>query len=103
MDTATGATLPPAARSGAPHPGMGFKQFVAIVAAMMAAVAIGAYPSMEACLAAWVVPLLGPPEPPDPALVAAYDDLFPAYLAARRGLAPAWAALARRPLPGDAP
>lgn len=40
MDTATGATAPPAARGGAPHPGMGFKQFVAIVAAMMAANAL---------------------------------------------------------------
>ena len=64
---------------------------------MMAAVAIGAYPTMEACIAEWVVPLLGSPEPPDPALVHAYDGLFPAYLAARRGLAPAWGLLAHRP------
>lgn len=69
--------------------------------AMMAAVAIGAYPSMDACIAEWVVPLLGPPEAPDPALAAAYDGLFPAYLAARRGLAPAWGLLAGRggPMP----
>ena len=40
MDTAAGATVPPVARSGAPHPGMGFKQFVAIIAAMMAANAL---------------------------------------------------------------
>jgi erythritol kinase len=72
-------------------------------AAMMAAVAIGAYPSMEACIAEWVVPLLGTPEPPDPALVASYDGLFPAYLAARRGLAPAWAALTQRPTAGNDP
>ena len=71
-------------------------------AAMMAAVAIGAYPSMEACIGEWVAPLLGGPEPPDPALAATYDSLFPAYLAARRGLSPAWAALALRST-GDAP
>jgi erythritol kinase len=63
-------------------------------AAMMAAVAIGAYPSMEACIAEWVTPLLGAPEGPDPALAAAYDRMFPAFTAARRGLVPAWAALA---------
>lgn len=63
-------------------------------AAMMAAVAIGAYPDMHACIAEWVTPLLGPAEAPDPALVAAYDRLFPAFTAARRGLVPAWDALA---------
>ena len=63
-------------------------------AAMMAAVAIGAYPTMDACVAEWVTPLLGAPEPPDPALVAAYDRIFPAFTAARHGMAPAWAALA---------
>ena len=39
-------------------------------AAMMAAVAIGAYPTMDACIASWVTPLLGPAEAPDPELVA---------------------------------
>lgn len=63
-------------------------------AAMMAAVAIGAYPDMHACVAEWVTPLLGPAEAPDPALAAAYDRLFPAFTAARRGLVPAWDALA---------
>ena len=50
-----------------------------------------------------------PPEPPDPALVAAYDGLFPAYLAARRGLAARLGALLaqpparrRRPMTGPA-
>jgi erythritol kinase len=65
-------------------------------AAMMAAVAIGAYPSMDACIARWVTPLLGPAEPPDPALVAVYDRLFPPYVQARRALAPVWRALAAR-------
>lgn len=63
-------------------------------AAMMAAVAIGAYPDMRACIADWVTPLLGAPEPPDPALVATYDRLFPAFLAARTASPPVWAALA---------
>ena len=63
-------------------------------AAMMAAVAIGAYPDMDACVAEWVTPLLSPAEAPDPALVAIYDRLFAAYAAARRGLGPAWDLLA---------
>lgn len=47
-------------------------------AAMMAAVAIGAYPDMQACIAEWVTPLLGcQAEPPDPRLAAAYDGIFP--------------------------
>ncbi|KGJ03901.1 erythritol kinase [Paracoccus halophilus] len=62
-------------------------------AAMMAAVAIGAYPDMQSCIAEWVTPLLGRPEPPDPGLVAAYDRLFPAFTAARQALPPAWDAL----------
>jgi erythritol kinase (D-erythritol 1-phosphate-forming) len=63
-------------------------------AAMMAAVAIGAYPSMDACIAEWVTPLLGPQEALDPELVSVYDRLFPAYLASRRGLVAAWDLLA---------
>lgn len=63
-------------------------------AAMTAAVAVGAYPSMEACIAEWVTPLLGAPEQPDPELVRTYDRLFPAYAEARRALVPVWEALA---------
>ena len=63
-------------------------------AAMMAAVAIGAYPTMDACVADWVTPLLGPAEAPDSALGAAYDRIYPAFLEARRGLVEAWDALA---------
>jgi erythritol kinase (D-erythritol 1-phosphate-forming) len=59
-------------------------------AAMMAAVAIGAYPDMHACVAEWVSPLIGPAEGPDPELVSVYERLFPAYLSARRSLVPAW-------------
>ncbi len=65
-------------------------------AAMMAAVAVGAYPSMDACIAEWVTPLLGAAEAPDPALVGVYERLFPAYVQARGALAPVWAALAER-------
>ncbi len=72
-------------------------------AAMMAAVAIGAHADMASCIESWVTPLLGEAEAPDPALVAAYDRLFPAFTAARRGLAPAWDALAtaRHAVQGD--
>ena len=59
-------------------------------AAMMAAVAIGAYPSMDACIAAWVTPLLGAAEVPDPDLVRTYERMFDTYGTARRALAPVW-------------
>ncbi len=65
-------------------------------AAMMAAVAIGAYPDMEACIAEWVVPLLGASEAPDPALTKTYARLFPVYAGARRALEPTWSAMAEQ-------
>jgi erythritol kinase len=49
---------------------------------------------MAECAAAWATPLLGPAEPPDPSLAAAYAALFPAYLDARRALPPIWHRLA---------
>lgn len=63
-------------------------------AAMMAAVAIGAYPDMESCVGEWVTPLLGAAEMPDPDLVAAYEALFPAFTSSRRALPPVWEILA---------
>ena len=51
---------------------------------------------MDACIAEWVTPLLGPAEAPDPELVRIYDRLFPAYVSARGALAPVWDALAAR-------
>jgi erythritol kinase len=63
-------------------------------AAMMAAVATGAYATMADCVAEWVTPLLGPPEAPDPDLVATYGALFPVYAGARRALVPVWEGLA---------
>ena len=62
--------------------------------AMMAAVAIGAYDTMDACIADWTTPLLGEPEAPDPGLVPVYDTLFTNYRHARDGLAPVWDGLA---------
>lgn len=64
-------------------------------AAMMAAVAIGAYRDMDACIAEWVTPLLRAPEAPDPHLAATYARLFPAFAATRAALPPVWAAMAR--------
>jgi erythritol kinase len=64
-------------------------------AAMIAAVAIGAYPSMDACIGEWVAPLLGASEAPDPALSDTYDRIFPAYLEARRALEPVWDMMAQ--------
>lgn len=63
-------------------------------AAMMAAVAVGLYPDMDACVNEWVLPLLGEAETPDPDLVAASDRIFPAYRRAREALLPTWEALA---------
>lgn len=59
-------------------------------AAMMAAVALGVYPDMEACIAQWVAPLLGELETPDPEPAQLYAQLFPAYRQARQALAPTW-------------
>jgi erythritol kinase len=63
-------------------------------AAMIAALQQGLYPDLDACVAEWVTPLLGPPEAPDPALARAYAPLFDVYLDTRRALAPVWSGLA---------
>ncbi len=71
---------------------------------MMAAVAIGAYPTMDACIAEWVTPLLGEAEAPNADLVRTYRGLFPAYAQARRALVPVWSQLAdQRNAPASAP
>jgi len=64
-------------------------------AAMMAAVALGVYPDMNACIAEWVTPLLGKTETPDPQLTQQYAQLFPAYRKAREALVPTWEETAR--------
>ena len=83
-----------AASVGAPVRVSAREEAGAAGAAMMAAVAIGAYPTMDDCIAAWVTPLLGAPEPPDPDLTRVYARTFPAYVRARNALAPVWEALA---------
>ncbi|WP_279483627.1 carbohydrate kinase [Aureimonas sp. SK2] len=59
-------------------------------AAMMAAVAIKAFPTMDACIETWVTPLLGAPEAPEPGLARRYVGVFDGYRTARQGLAPVW-------------
>ena len=59
-------------------------------AAMIASVSVGAYRDMDAAIAEWVTPTLGPVEQPDPKLVAIYDKLYDAYLHTRGALEPVW-------------
>lgn len=73
------------------------KEAGAAGAAMIAAVAIGAYSSMDACIAEWVTPLLGDLEQPDHKLVQHYEQLFSVYQGTRRSLQPAWDQLAQMP------
>jgi erythritol kinase len=63
-------------------------------AAMMAAVAIGAFSDMASAVAKWVAPTLRDTVQPDPSLKALYDRLFPVYVKARQAMPPVWAALA---------
>ncbi|WP_102960362.1 FGGY-family carbohydrate kinase [Mangrovicella endophytica] len=83
-----------AAVVGAPVRISGREEAGAAGAAMMAAVAVGAYRSMEDCIAEWVTPLLETPEPPDARLAETYGRLFPAYVDARRALEPVWSRMA---------
>ncbi len=64
-------------------------------AAMIAAVAIGAEPDMDGALDRWVTPMLGPPEPPDPGLAAAFDRAYDDFRALRGALRPLWPRLVR--------
>jgi len=65
-------------------------------ASMMAAVAVGAYRSMDDCIADWVTPHLGAAEVPAVADVERMARLFAAYGEIRKGIAPAWSILAGR-------
>lgn len=62
-------------------------------AAMMAAVAVGAFRDMPACIGEWVTPLLGDTEPPDAKLVEIYRAQFGEYVNTRKALTPVWAGL----------
>jgi erythritol kinase len=63
-------------------------------AAMIAAVSIGQYGSMDDCVAEWVSPLLGSAESPDGSLVSTYDTTYPAYVQTWQALRPVWRTLA---------
>lgn len=65
-------------------------------AAMIAAVGLGVYPSMQACCAEWVDPLLGEGEPFEEVLAQRYDGLFASFVGARRALQPVWKSMAGR-------
>ncbi|ESY08352.1 L-xylulose kinase [Mesorhizobium sp. LNJC399B00] len=65
-------------------------------AAMMAAVGLGVYRSMDVCCAEWVTPLLGECDAYDEALSQTYDALFPSFVAARQALHPVWKSMAHR-------
>jgi erythritol kinase len=80
LAAATGASVRVSAREEAGAAG----------AAMMAAVGVGLYSDMDSCIAEWVTPLLGTPEPADAALAGTYEGMYPAYRRAREALAPIW-------------
>jgi erythritol kinase len=71
-------------------------------AAMMAAVAIGAYPDMQAAIGEWVVPHLSPLEAVDPHLATIYERIFPAFAVAHEALTPVWGTLAAARCAADA-
>lgn len=64
-------------------------------AAMIAAVATGAFSGMEACIAAWVTPRLAGADAPDPEEARRMEGLYAAYRLAREALPPVWDDLAR--------
>ena len=63
-------------------------------AAMIAAVCVGLYGSMDDCVAEWVTPLLGEAEPSDPELAAIYEKMVPSYTLAHEALRPVWRSMA---------
>ncbi|WP_027133261.1 FGGY-family carbohydrate kinase [Geminicoccus roseus] len=63
--------------------------------AMMAACAVGVFPSLDEAVAAWVTPSLGELTHPDPELVKAYADLFPIYQSIHRRMRDVWRDLAK--------
>ncbi|WP_411037230.1 FGGY-family carbohydrate kinase [Shinella sp. BYT-45] len=85
-----------AAALGAPVRVSSREEAGAAGASMMAAVAIGAYRTMDDCIADWVTPGLGAAEHPEPEDIDRMTRLFAAYSDVRRGIAPAWDILAAR-------
>lgn len=70
------------------------KEAGAAGAAMMAAVNIGCYQSMDDCVDQWVRPYLGEAEPYDIDLHNTYTQSFTHYVQARKTIAPLWNDLA---------
>ncbi len=66
------------------------KEAGAAGAAMMAAVNIGLYESMDSCVDSWVRPYLGEAEPIDQSLQCTYQNAFLNYVNARSAVAPVW-------------
>lgn len=63
-------------------------------AAMIAAICVGQYRSMDDCVAEWVTPLLGEAEPSDRKLAAIYEKMAPSYAMAHEALRPVWRSMA---------
>lgn len=63
-------------------------------AAMIAAISIGQYSSMDDCVAEWVLPLLDEAEEPDAELSETYARNFSAYTQANAALRPVWRSMA---------
>lgn len=63
-------------------------------AAMMAAVSIGAYATMDDCIAQWVTPFLGTLEPPDSEESRRLNGLAQSYDEIRHALEPVWTHMA---------
>jgi len=59
-------------------------------AAMIGAVCIGHYSSMDDCVNEWVKPLLGEQENYDQNLKVRYDGVFESYVKSRKALQPVW-------------
>lgn len=65
-------------------------------AAMIAAVSLGVYGSMEDCVKEWVTPCLRAAEPVDEALARHFEAVFPAYQQSRKALQPVWETITRQ-------
>ncbi len=65
----------------------------AVGAVAVAAVCLGVFTDIDAACAAWIDPLLAPPETPDPDLARDYDALFAGYRLGYQGARPLWSAL----------
>ena len=61
---------------------------------MIAAVSLGLYDTMEACVTDWVEPYFRPAEAPNSEIVRRFNEVFPAYRQTRQALRPVWHAMA---------